>query len=690
MTSVPINRFSLHGCGMRYTIIALGLLCATPAASHAEIRFSEASSSAGISLAGPTAASSWGDFNNDGWPDLWVSNHHGHRPNLYLNRQDGTFTDVSPQILVDNTSTDADFLGPTGKTLAPATAPDYHGAAWADFDNDGDQDLMVLTGGGAGRGASAKRLFVNERGKLVNKAKELGVDYHLGRGRTPLWLDVNQDGKLDALLMNHPRTEAPSAVFLQTNAGFAPANTGVGFPQSEPSLTEQVLARITDFIASLRSRKPGAIKVIDEFAQLADLSGDGRVDLIAYMQPTRIYSMTPTGLGEFTHEMPLPQAGSVQDAAIEDLNGDGRVDWYLVRSKPWVLDLVQVDATHLRGNLASKAGKSLAVSFVTAGAVTFDIHRPWMDPSDPARAKKPQLLLGTRRLELPESSLTLSPGDEAITQSPPTATDAGEIISIQLDPDTNTWTLRSSVPSIGFTIGSTEPIASIDTDGFEPSKGELKNILLINEGKRFKARQDADARQDPTACSSVAAGDFDNDMDIDLYLVCTAPTQNQPNLLYENDGQGNFTRVAQAGGAEGSMKGRGNQVAMADYDRDGFLDLFITNGAGPPPFADGPQQLFRNLGNGNRWLEIDLRGTVSNRDGIGATITLETGNKVQVRQQGGGMHSFSQNHARIHFGLGDNIAADRLTVLWPSGARQELRNVSANQILLIEEPRPGQ
>jgi hypothetical protein len=132
--------------------------------------------------------------------------------------------------------------------------------------------------------------------------------------------------------------------------------------------------------------------------------------------------------------------------------------------------------------------------------------------------------------------------------------------------------------------------------------------------------------------------------------------------------------------------GRGDRVATADFDRDGFLDLFVTNGAGFSPFADqGPHQLFHNLGNANNWLEIDLQGVVSNRDGIGAKVFLDTGGKVQVRQQNGGMHSLSQDHSRIHFGLGLHKKVDKLTICWPSGAVQHLKDIKANQILLVRE-----
>jgi hypothetical protein len=133
--------------------------------------------------------------------------------------------------------------------------------------------------------------------------------------------------------------------------------------------------------------------------------------------------------------------------------------------------------------------------------------------------------------------------------------------------------------------------------------------------------------------------------------------------------------------------GRGDAAVVADYDRDGFLDLFITNGSDPtsPFVVDGPHQLFHNRGNNNHWLEIDLEGVKSNRDGIGASIILEAGGTRQIREQRGGMHLLSQNHQRVHFGLGKNSMVDRLTIRWPSGTVQEIGRMAADRILKIRE-----
>ena len=100
-------------------------------------------------------------------------------------------------------------------------------------------------------------------------------------------------------------------------------------------------------------------------------------------------------------------------------------------------------------------------------------------------------------------------------------------------------------------------------------------------------------------------------MDIDIYQVCSLIVQNLENQLYENLGNGTFNIVSDFG-AEGSKKGVGDSVSLVDYDNDGFLDILVTNGHDLKPFViDGPVQLFRNKGNQNHWLEIDLKGNIS-------------------------------------------------------------------------------
>jgi hypothetical protein len=189
------------------------------------------------------------------------------------------------------------------------------------------------------------------------------------------------------------------------------------------------------------------------------------------------------------------------------------------------------------------------------------------------------------------------------------------------------------------------------------------------------------------------AGDFDNDMDLDIYLVCRGGARNLPNMLLENDGAGVFAAVADAGGAEGitglsvtDSAGNGDSVVTLDYDVDGRLDLMVSNGLNlvHSEQTGGRHELFRNETAAGNWIQIDLVGTASPRDAIGAKVYVDAGDIGQFREQNGGFHRWSQNHKRLHFGLADNDTAT-VTVRWQNGTEEAFEDVVANGVYRITE-----
>ena len=124
--------------------------------------------------------------------------------------------------------------------------------------------------------------------------------------------------------------------------------------------------------------------------------------------------------------------------------------------------------------------------------------------------------------------------------------------------------------------------------------GKADRLFLYDEGSFRDVTADSGLR-DAAAGQEAVSGDFDNDGDLDLYVVNGRDIfGNPPNALYENLGGARFRNVAETAGALGSTSGRGASVTEFDYDRDGDLDLLITNGAGPAPGNNGPVQLLRN------------------------------------------------------------------------------------------------
>ena len=181
--------------------------------------------------------------------------------------------------------------------------------------------------------------------------------------------------------------------------------------------------------------------------------------------------------------------------------------------------------------------------------------------------------------------------------------------------------------------------------------------------------------------------DIDNNGLLDLYFVAGTlypePMDDgeyppdQPNAMFRNRGDGTFEDVSSLTRTDHTGCGRG--LAVADYDGDGFLDLLIAN-------MDQRPALLRNPGNGNSWLQVQLAGTVSNRDGIGARLSLEAGGRTQIREIQSGTSFLSQNSLVAHFGLDKAGNVDRLTVKWPSGVVQELTQLPVNRKITVTEP----
>ncbi len=162
------------------------------------------------------------------------------------------------------------------------------------------------------------------------------------------------------------------------------------------------------------------------------------------------------------------------------------------------------------------------------------------------------------------------------------------------------------------------------------------------------------------------------------------------NVLLRNDGpdasgQLEFTDVAMALGADSDKDARG--TAMADFDNDGDLDIVINNNPGD---SRNPKRaratLLRNeVGAARNWLAVELTGTDSNREGIGAIVTIEAGGNHQMRQVEAGSGYASQHGTRLYFGLGDAAQIDALTVRWPSGAVEAYEDLKTRALVRITE-----
>jgi len=389
-----------------------------------------------------------------------------------------------------------------------------------------------------------------------------------------------------------------------------------------------------------------------------------------------------TGTSPSTHNIFLiNQNGTLTDKAtelgLEYLSGRGRMPLWFDWDRDGLLDVLIVNAP--RSDEQSPTALFYQSSFGFEKILEFRgiISADSVQASDLFNQGKTNLIF-------------LNPSFEAIYE-------INDVNLKNIISNTNLKKIRASDVTVFDFNGDLLP------DLFRATGAKAKNpyqldTLEINTGKNFQDKSEQYRLGGVTSCRSVVAGDFDNDMDVDIFMVCSIwggsgedvdyiSDKNLQNILYENLGNGTFIKGVDAWGAQSTEIGAAETVSIADYDNNGFLDLFVTNGGGWVDIATGgPHQLFQNQGNGNHWIEIDLVGTLSNRDGAGTKLLIEAGNFTQFREQNGGVHFRTQNHQRIHVGLGENNIVDKIIVFWPSGIVHVLGNVLGNQIVTITEP----
>ncbi len=164
-------------------------------------------------------------------------------------------------------------------------------------------------------------------------------------------------------------------------------------------------------------------------------------------------------------------------------------------------------------------------------------------------------------------------------------------------------------------------------------------------------------------------------IDEEIGRVQPKVTYAQTPLLFHNLGKGKFEPVQKAQSVEFQRPIVARGAAYGDFDRDGDLDVVITTN-------QGPAYLFRNEGgNKNHWIRLKLVGSKSNRDAIGAKVTIDK----QTQTVHTGSSYCSQSDAALTFGLGQTTRIPAIEVEWPSGVKQKLTNVAADQHLTIQE-----
>ncbi|HVA46665.1 MAG TPA: CRTAC1 family protein [Pirellulales bacterium] len=528
-----------------------------------------------------------GDYDGDGADDVLFLNQLGAN-GLYRNRGDGTF---------DNVTDEAWPLALDDRICV--------GAAFGDYDNDGDQDLYVTST----RGGNV--LFENDgAGRFRDVTGPAGVSL-VAHSQTPAFFDYDNDGYLDLFVTNTARWTMDE---FDAQARYFRG----------PSDLWQHVYNVQDRESNMlfRNNRDGTFSDATAAAGLSgkgwsgdvaafDFDEDGDLDVLV----TNMFGVSQLyrndGRGHFddvTRETLRRTSMGAIGAKAFDYNNDGRLDLFItdMHSDMWILQ----------------------------------------DEPDLVEPQKKYRYLNGPRVDL---------HPEKVEQ---------EAMSMER--------LHLNYDLVLF-----------------------GNSLFCNEGAgRFREVSDA-AGVETFWPWGIAAGDFDNDGDQDVYLPSGMgyPYFYYPCSLLLNNGNGTFVDRAAEEGVEPPREGQflselifarqaarsSRCAATADFDGDGRVDLMVNNFNGVPYY-------FKNQFPRRHYAAIRLRGTRSNRDAIGALAKLHYRGGVMVRQVECTGGYLSQPSKTLHFGLGDVTSIDRVEIHWPSGMRQVLISPAVDRLHEVIEP----
>jgi hypothetical protein len=258
-------------------------------------------------------------------------------------------------------------------------------------------------------------------------------------------------------------------------------------------------------------------------------------------------------------------------------------------------------------------------------------------------------------------------------------------------------TFEEIASDLGVAYGQNGEMTSSMGPTFADIDGDGRLDLWVTDSKfdRLMRNTGKQGFEDISASSGISAAtgqyvswgsgiyDFDNDGWLDILvfhggLIHLVPEEQS---LYRGLGDAKFADVSRDGGAVLDVKTVSRGACFADYDNDGKVDAFVVN-------LGARGTLLHNVSkNANHWLTIALKGTKSNRDGIGARVEVTANGRKQVAERIAGSGYLSQDDGRLHFGLGSSTRADKLTIHWPSGREQVVENPAIDRVIIVEEPK---
>ncbi|MFQ5640036.1 MAG: CRTAC1 family protein [bacterium] len=233
-------------------------------------------------------------------------------------------------------------------------------------------------------------------------------------------------------------------------------------------------------------------------------------------------------------------------------------------------------------------------------------------------------------------------------------------------------------------------------DNQSSNDGKLKNTIFVHDFDSPLVHK----MSWPMVGWGTGLYDLDNDGDLDLFfanghLNSVSGDNRQLNLLFENDGRGRFFDISESSGVWASGKRIHRSAIFADYDNDGFVDIYVSNNG--QQIEDGKGNTIKDEAQGvgvlyhneskteNNWLKVRLEGAESNRDGYGSKVKVKAGEVSLVQPLISGTGYFSTHAKELYFGIAQNKWVDEIEVTWPSGKVQNFKKIKPNQTVYLVE-----
>ncbi|SBT14161.1 FG-GAP-like repeat-containing protein [Vibrio celticus] len=632
-------------------------MTAAPLVDVALPQFTDASQDVGLEteVSFKYGGPSIGDIEGNGFYDAILNNHNFIAPQVVTNTSGATVT-VEP--------------------IFPY-AQDYHGTALGDFTNDGNLDLMLAMGGANGTSPSSYILFKNDgKGGYVQVDNNGGINTP-ARGRAPRWVDLNNNGLLDLVLINAttPNYDGPIQLFYRNNGD---------------GTFEQV-------------RIPGIESTPSERVLIVDFDNDGQQDLLLF-SPLSLWKNN--GNFSFTNVTSerLPASAQnlyqVQAAAEVDLNNDGLFDIYLSRGLPEyqmsrksydynpVTEKFDVRDDGEKGetlvDIMTEEGATLTLNELNLTYRQYDDGYPIY--LGDAKEKKWVYATGFQDSQLhPDMKdapheLDIKPKDAA--GFPENRDQNGIYIGYTGNGKWKVeWVRTQDVYwNVSFSL---ENVTGVETD-WAPTNRNVSDMLLINEGDKF-----VDATQEWNVPAGgnhwgVTFGDFNNSGWNDLFIHRYGfLTERVSDLLLVNNGKGQFETTTIHGAHDVTDPGHGDMGQAFDFNRNGQVDLL--NGSN----EEGKWYLYKNTTtSSNNYLNVDVGySPFANIDPLGARIVLETASGTKPSHRVGSRgEAFSQGVMNLtHFGLGTSEQVDKATIIWRNGETVSFDKPALNGTLDSED-----